>query len=45
LNIEAPFISEARPLGRDCRFNGLARRVGLYDYWENSRWPAVVTDN
>jgi len=44
LNIEALLISEARALRRDARFNGLARRVGLYDYWENTRWPSVVTD-
>ena len=45
LNIEALLISEARALRRDCRFNGLAKRVGLYDYWENTRWPTVVTEN
>ena len=45
LNIEALLISEARALRRDARFNGLARRVGLYDYWENTRWPRVVTDS
>ena len=43
LSIEAMLISEASAFRRDDRFNGLARRVGLYDYWESTRWPAVVT--
>lgn len=44
LGIEAMLISEARAFRRDGRFKDLARRVGLFDYWESTRWPAVVTD-
>lgn len=39
LSIETMLISEAEPFRRDERFNGLARQVGLYDYWESTRWP------
>ena len=44
LNIEAMLISEAREFRRDARFTGLVKRVGLYDYWERTRWPPALTD-
>ena len=43
LNTETLLIPEASAFRRDDRFNSLARRVGLYDYWESTRWPPVMT--
>jgi TolB-like protein len=44
LNVETLFVPEAKALRRDDRFDNLAKRVGLYDYWEKSGWPAVMSD-
>jgi hypothetical protein len=44
LNIEILLMPEANALRRDVRFNDLTRKVGLYDYWENTAWPAVMSD-
>lgn len=41
LNIEALLIPEAHAFRSDGRFNDLIKKVGLYDYWENTRWPAA----
>ncbi|HEY5623357.1 MAG TPA: winged helix-turn-helix domain-containing protein [Gammaproteobacteria bacterium] len=44
LNIEAMLIPEAEAFRRDARFNALVKKVGLYDYWESTRWPEVFAD-
>jgi len=45
LNTEAILIPEADAFRRDVRFNALAKRIGLYDYWESTQWPAVFADS
>ena len=44
LSIEALLIPEAKAFRSDSRFNDLIKRVGLYDYWERTKWPAIITD-
>ena len=44
LNIEALLLPEAHAFRSDDRFNDLIKKVGLYDYWESTRWPAVLSD-
>lgn len=42
-DIEALLIPEAKAFRSDSRFNDLIKRVGLYDYWESTKWPAIIT--
>jgi Tfp pilus assembly protein PilF len=44
LNTEAILIPEAEAFRRDARFNALVQKMGLYDYWESTQWPAVFAD-
>ena len=44
LGIEALLIPEAHAFRRDARFDELVREVGLYDYWQSTRWPAILSN-
>jgi hypothetical protein len=39
LFVEFLLAAEAQTLRSDPRFMDLAKKVGLYDYWERNSWP------